>query len=169
MLSKKLEILQGSLLKKEKELNSRLEAVILHQKITNGQPMNDKRNGASWFKKKEKLDNSIRNLMVSIEKTKVAIEKEQAKLAGVAKSRNYLPKPLLDAIADGLIVQWRKYPNRFFVIGVEKARLIWNKKKGKLQCCYTSEIPNEEQFKLFKDVALKIDAEIDALKNKKGG
>ena len=75
-MTKRLEILKESLIKKEQQLEARFDARFKHQEITNGQPMNDKRNGYSWFAKKDKLDDAIRNQMASIEKTKEAIAKE---------------------------------------------------------------------------------------------
>lgn len=41
------------------ELDSSIGAATKHIKITNGQPMNDKRNGASWFKKQEQLESKV--------------------------------------------------------------------------------------------------------------
>ncbi|MDT9501244.1 PBECR4 domain-containing protein [Streptococcus mutans] len=41
------------------ELDSSINAATEHVKITNGQPMNDKRNGASWFKKQDQLENKV--------------------------------------------------------------------------------------------------------------
>lgn len=41
------------------ELDSSINAATEHVKITNGQPMNDKRNGASWFKKQEQLESKV--------------------------------------------------------------------------------------------------------------
>ncbi|HHF7035846.1 TPA: PBECR4 domain-containing protein [Streptococcus mutans] len=41
------------------ELDSSINAATEHVKITNGQPMNDKRNGASWFKKQDQLESKV--------------------------------------------------------------------------------------------------------------
>lgn len=41
------------------ELDSSIDAATKHIKMTNGQPMNDKRNGASWFKKQDQLENKV--------------------------------------------------------------------------------------------------------------
>ena len=43
---------KGKLERLKKEFAQVDEQLNAHYKITNGQPMNDKRNGASWFKKK---------------------------------------------------------------------------------------------------------------------
>lgn len=49
-------------------------------------------------------------------------------------------------------MQWRKFPNRFFVKGVEKGRLIWDSKKNKLMYSHLSEIP-KDQVHRFKEIA----------------
>jgi len=163
-MTKRLEILKQSLIKKEQELEAKFEVRFDHQKITNGQPMNDKRNGFSWFAKSEKLDNAIRNQMASIEKTKEAIAKEEQKISQCQDVKEVLPCAILKAIENGLITQWRKFPNRFFVVGVEKGRLIWNKKENKLQYSYASSIPNNEQFQIFRKVAIELSKEIETTK-----
>ncbi|KRL84562.1 hypothetical protein [Ligilactobacillus apodemi] len=59
------------------ELDERLEN---HYRITNGQPMNDKRNGASWFKKENWFLDKIRDKRQEIEEQRERVEKleEQA-------------------------------------------------------------------------------------------
>lgn len=59
------------------ELDERLEN---HYRITNGQPMNDKRNGVSWFKKENWLLDKIRDKRQEIEEQRERVEKleEQA-------------------------------------------------------------------------------------------
>ncbi|MGC4431296.1 hypothetical protein ABWL48_14430, partial [Streptococcus suis] len=51
-----------------------VEAVFAHQKLTNGQPMNDKRGGEAWFKRQEKLENRARNLLDEISKQEERIQ-----------------------------------------------------------------------------------------------
>ena len=63
-----------------------------------------------------------------------------------------LPKEILDFIRAGKITQWKKYPNKFFVVGVEKARLTWDCEKKTLLYSYLSEIPGQEQYAIFRDV-----------------
>lgn len=163
-MSKRLKILKESLIKKEKKLEARFESRFNHQKITNGQPMNDKKNGRSWFANSEKLDNAIRNQMASVEKTKEAIIKEEQKISYCQDVKEILPSAILKAIESGLITQWRKFPNRFFVVGVEKGRLIWNSKENKLQYSYASSIPTNEQYQVFKKVAIELSNEIETTK-----
>nr|WP_321382965.1 hypothetical protein [uncultured Enterococcus sp.] len=59
----------------ETELAGKFDQMYEHQRLTNGQPMNDKRNGRAWFNKQEKIDDSIRNLMQQIEEQKDRVEK----------------------------------------------------------------------------------------------
>lgn len=53
-----------------------------HQRKTNGQPMNDKRNGRSWFNQQERIENKIQSLREEIEQQ----EKQVAKLEKDKKS-----------------------------------------------------------------------------------
>jgi len=79
----RLEILQNSLVKKEARLAELLDSHFDTVKATNGQPMNDKRNWASHFKKVVKQNDAIRSANAEIYKTKAAIERERLKIAGV--------------------------------------------------------------------------------------
>ncbi|WP_277295442.1 ArdC-like ssDNA-binding domain-containing protein [Streptococcus hyointestinalis] len=58
----------------EEEYNTAVEAVFAHQRLTNGQPMNDKRGGEAWFKRQEKLENRARNLLDDISKQEERIQ-----------------------------------------------------------------------------------------------
>ena len=58
----------------EEEYNTAVEAVFAHQRLTNGQPMNDKRGGEAWFKRQEKLENRARNLLDEISKQEERIQ-----------------------------------------------------------------------------------------------
>lgn len=150
MKSKKLEILENSLIKKETELQKRFDNHFADVKKANGQPMNDKRNGSATFNRWDKQNETIRNQKASIEKTKNAIEIEKSKIANVEAQS--IPAELQELINTGKIIQWRKFPNRFFVVGVEKARLVWNEKGKFVAHQYLSSIPNQEQFAIFRDV-----------------
>lgn len=155
MSSARLQVLENSLKKKETELYKRLDSYSNHYKQTNGQPMNDKRNGGAFFRKAEKLDDSIRNQQASIEKTKIAIEREKGKIANVESVK--LPSELQQLIDEGKITQWIKFPNRFFVVGVEKARLVWDEKKQVVMHIYVNQIPKGVgQFEIFRDVFNKL-------------
>lgn len=58
----------------EDDYNTAVEAVFAHQRLTNGQPMNDKRGGEAWFKRQEKLENRARNLLDEISKQEERIQ-----------------------------------------------------------------------------------------------
>ncbi len=150
MKSNRLSILENSLAKKETELQRRFDVHFADVKRANGQPMNDKRNGQATFNRWEKQNDAIRNQKASIEKTKLAIEKEKGKIANVEAQS--IPDELQKLIADGKITQWRKFPNRFFVVGVEKARLVWMEKEKYITYQYLKEIPNQEQYAIFRDI-----------------
>jgi len=150
----RLKILKASLEKKEAKLNERFEVRFDLQRQTNGQPMNDKRNGQAFFKQCNKKDDAIRNQMKEIEKTKEAIEREEYKIKEVEAAKENLPSVVLEAIEQGILKQWRKFPHICFVEGVEKARIIW--KDGKLLNSYYLSIPTPEQKEVFKTVYNKL-------------
>ena len=67
-MTKRLEMLKASLVKKEAELDRRMQAHFDTVKQANGQPLNDKRNGQATLNKWEKQNDAIRNQQVEIEK-----------------------------------------------------------------------------------------------------
>jgi hypothetical protein len=155
-MSKRLEILESSLIKKESAFNAKLDDHFATVKAANGQPLNDKRNGHKTLEKWEKQNNALRNRLEGIEKTKQAIEREKDKIADVESFD--VPAPIQRLIDDGVLNQWRKFPNRFFVAGVEKARIVFE--DGKLFCSYARQIPNKDQYAIFRDVYNNLKKEI---------
>lgn len=148
--SPRLELLKKSLIKKEQELYRRLNAHFEDVKRTNGQPLNDKRNGNATFNRWEKQNSSIRSIKESIEKTKNAIEKEQRKINGVNyQNENFIPKEILELVEKGELVQWRKHPNHFFVPGVNKARIWWDESRKAVAHKYVHLITGQEQRTKF--------------------
>ena len=57
------------------EYKEKLDQVYAHQELTNGQPMNDKRNGCAWFIRREQLENSLRNLSEQIQEQEERVAK----------------------------------------------------------------------------------------------
>jgi len=149
--TKRLHILQESLRKKEEAFDAFLHHHMETVAQANGQPLNDKRNGAKtlhlWYGQNE----ALRTLNAGIEKTKMAIEREQSKINYVANVNQDLPQPILDLLADGTLQQWCKYPNRFFVSGVKKGRIIWDMKKKELMYSFYGQIQEEEQRARFRE------------------
>ena len=153
-MTKRLEMLKASLVKKETELDMRMQAHFDTVKQANGQPLNDKRNGQATLNKWEKQNDAIRNQQVEIEKTKRAIEFEEGKIAHVGSVS--VPSFITDLIDAGEITQWRKYPNRFFVVGVDKARIIWLEEESAFAHQYVKSITDKAQFVLFRNTYNKI-------------
>lgn len=151
-MSKRLEILRESLKKKEQKFDERLEAHFGDVRQANGQPLNDKRNGAATMRRWERQNDALRNLEEGIQRTKAAIEREENKVAGVEAAKDYLPPELLRLADAGELEQWRRHPNTFFVRGVEKARIVWDTKRKLLVCRYASYITEEAQYKKFAEV-----------------
>ena len=147
--SKRLEVLTGSLEKKEKMFNDRLQNHFDTVKLSNGQPLNDKRGGHKTLRKWEQQNNSLRTLNESIEITKRAIENEKSKIAHVENT--IIPEDIKNLIDSGVLVQWRKHPTFFFVEGVDKAR-IHLLENGQIACRYVRDIPDQDQFAKFRDV-----------------
>jgi hypothetical protein len=148
---KRIDILKNSLDKKEKKLNERINDLYSDVRRGNGQPMNDKRNGASTMKRWDSKEEGIYNQIDSINRTKEAIERERNKICHVESISEDLPNAIINFINEGKIIQWRKFPNRFFVPNGGKARLIWNLKTKKLQ--YNLKGCTKEEYKIFREIA----------------
>jgi len=149
METKKLKILEASLIKKEAILDARFETHFASVKQANGQPLNDKRNGQATLNKWERQNEAIRNQQESIEKTKNAIEKEKYKIIDTENAKETLPACILEMLKSGELIQWRKHPNTFFVNGVDKARIVWDAKKRIIFTRYKSAITEQDVWKLF--------------------
>lgn len=147
--SARLEILKGSLLKKEAVLDQRFTTHFADVKSANGQPLNDKRNGRSTFRRWERQEDSIRNTMASIEKTKNAIEYEECLIRDTARKKDAFPQIILDKIESGELTQWRKHPNILFVKGVDKARIYFYPETVSVAHKYTKQITDREQHRTF--------------------
>ena len=78
----------------ENEFKQVDEALNGHYNVTNGQPMNDKRNGASWFKKRDRIEEKGFKLLEEIkaqrERVKMLERREYNKANGLNKRGNGL-------------------------------------------------------------------------------
>lgn len=148
----RLEILENSLIKKKDEFNKKLQEHFDTVSKSNGQPLNDKRCGASTMRKWDKQSESLRLLENSIKKTENAIEIEKDKIRNVELTNVDIPSKILELVDKGVLTQWRKHPNRFFVVGVDKARIIWDLKTRTLKYQYANRITNKEQYDKFRSV-----------------
>lgn len=156
----RLEILKNSLVKKQAKFNEKLNEHFADVRSSNGQPLNDKRNGAATFRRWDRQNESLLNLQKEIERTEDAIKSEEWKQKHIADVNNVLPTAIISRLNEGTLRQWGKYPNIFFVDGVEKARLIWDMKKNALFCKYLSSVTDMEQRQKFVNTAKEIDSEI---------
>ena len=147
----RLEILEESLRKKKDLLNEKINDLFSAVAETNGQPLNDKKDFRKNVKRFNKKNNYIIRQEDEIEKTVRAIEKEKMLLKNIESSRNKLPSPVIELIEKKIITQWRRFPDHFFVVGVEKARIIL-RDNNKLYFKYTENIPNENQRIIFNKV-----------------
>lgn len=150
--TKRLEILEESLKKKQQLFDRRLQNHFDTVKQTNGQPLNDKRNGHATLDKWDRQNESLRRLQGEIEKTEAAIERERGKILHVETVKETLPAEMLALVESGALIQWRKSPNTFFVPGVDKARIIWDAKKRIVAHKFANTLTDREQRKRFADV-----------------
>lgn len=125
----RLEVLRNSLEKKQAKFNEKLNEHFADVRSTNGQPLNDKRNGAATFRRWDKQNETLQNLQKEIERTEDAITREEWKQKRITEVNNVLPPEIASLVNDGTLRQWGKHPHIFFVAGVEKARIIWDEKK----------------------------------------
>lgn len=148
-MSKKLEILKQSLAKKEQQFNDRLDQHIKTVMQSNGQPLNDKRNGQATLNKWERQNDAMRSLKASIERTKSAIVVEEGKIMDVNHVNTFIPDEILKLVESGELNQWRRHPHTFFVPGVDKARIVWDKKRKVVAHRYAHLITEQEQRTKF--------------------
>ena len=151
-MSKRLEILKTSLKKKEEILDQRFDSFFTDVKSGNGQPMNDKRNGVATMSRWERKEDAIRNQQKEIERTKRAINIEEGKIVECNAVKDTLPEPILKALESKELIQWRKHPTTFFIDGVDKARIVWDKKKKIICHRYSRDITDKDQWKKFAQV-----------------
>lgn len=148
-MTKKLQILQDSLTKKEDLFSDKLQNHFATTKESNGQPLNDKRNGTATLNRWERQNDALRRLNKSIEKTKSAIENEQGKITHTEHVKQKFPPEILYRIESGELIQWRKYPNILFVAGVDKARIYWDEKNKVISHKYARSMTNPDMYKKF--------------------
>lgn len=148
----RLDILKASLEKKQAKFNKKLDEHFADVRSANGQPLNDKRNGAATMRRWDKQNDSLSNIQKEIEKTKSAIENEKGKLIDIAGNKSRMPKEITDLIDNGTLRQWGKYPHIMFVDGVDKARIIWDDKKKVVMHKFVNTLTDKEQKKKFAQV-----------------
>lgn len=148
----RLDILKASLEKKQVKFNNKLDEHFADVRSANGQPLNDKRNGASTMKRWDKQNESLANMDKEIEKTKTAIEREERKIRNIDYNKSSMPQEIQRLIDNGTLKQWGKYPHIMFVDGVDKARVIWDDKKKVVMHKFTNTLTDKEQRKKFAQV-----------------
>lgn len=157
LTSPRLRVLEESLAKKQAQFDERLAQHFADVRSANGQPLNDKRNGAATLRQWERQNDALRAAQASIEVTQAAIEREAATIERVAAVE--LPKAIKSRIDTGVLSQWRKHTTTFFVAGVEKARIVLLP-DGRVAHRYVRCIPDPEQHRVFARVYNAIHAEI---------
>ena len=174
----RLEILQNSLIKKETKQDNNFTSLYKHQAMTHGSPVNDKRCGGAWFKAHDRINDSIRNQHESIEKTKQAIEREERRQLRNEDARNMLleyPKAIIDLVEAGTLIQWNKHPSTFFINGLEKIRISYEKKELKTKITETLyhkygrefvSISTKEQIKYFNGLFNELKSKVNKVTKK---
>lgn len=156
------EVLQALLEKKQKRLSDKFDQHFGDVRSANGQPLNDKRNGRSTMNRWEKQNSGIRNQIEEIKKTERAIENENWKERRVQEANKDMPTSISKMVESGDLIQWRKYPNRFFVPGVDKARIVWDPKKEQIAHSHTGAVTDKEQWKKFANTYNQLRADLKA-------
>lgn len=147
----RLDILKGSLVKKQQRVDAAFDRHFADVKSANGQPLNDKRNGSATIDRWNAQSDTIRSRRLDVQKTERAIEREQEKVDHVQMVSEQLPQYVVDMVASGELEQWRAHPNTFFVPGVDKGRIVVDLETGNIGVRYLSDV-SKEQYPLFRDV-----------------
>lgn len=148
----RLDILKSSLKKKEAKFDTMFESYVEDVKSANGQPLNDKRNGAATMNRWNKKDLALSKQNDEIQKTKEALSKEENKIKNIYTFKDSMPQCIVDLIDKGILKQWGKYPHILFVDGVDKARIIYDQKKRIVAHKFVSDITDKEQRSKFAKV-----------------
>jgi len=160
-MSKRLEILNGSLVKKNAKLDTMFSNHFATVREANGQPLNDKRNGQATLNKWDRQSDAIRNQQLEVKKTEEAIEREEGKIIETSVALDVFPVSIKKLIHSGVLIQWRKHPHIMFVDGVDKARILW--KGGKLMHKYVSSIKDKDQYRKFAKIFNQLNKEINTV------
>ena len=164
----RLDILKASLEKKQAEFNRKLNEHFADVKRTNGQPLNDKRNGYSTMKRWDRQHDALSRMQKEIEKTQTTIEREESRIRCIDRNRSSMPEEIQKLINDGTLRQWGKYPHIMFVEGVDKARIIWDDRKKVVMHKFVSSITDTEQRRKFARVYNSLNASINEETGKQG-
>lgn len=73
-MATRLELAEQKLARLKSEFETKTQAAYSHMAQTNGQPMNDKRNGQAFFKKRDQLEQSIFNNLAETRKQEERVE-----------------------------------------------------------------------------------------------
>ena len=157
----RLDILKASLEKKQAKFNEKLNEHFTDVKSTNGQPLNDKRNGAATMNRWNRQNDVLSNIQKEIEKTEHSIEREESKIRALKYSKNAMPIEMQKLIDEGILKQWGKWPHIMFVNGVDKARIIWDDKKKVVMHKFAKSLTDKEQRKKFAQVYNSLHAAIN--------
>ena len=164
----RLDILKASLEKKQAKFNRKLNEYFSDVKRTNGQPLNDKRNGYSTMKRWDRQNDTLSKMQKEIEKTQTAIEREEGRIRCIDRNRSSMPEEIQKLINDGTLKQWGRYPHIMFVEGVDKARIIWDDRKKVVMHKFVSSITDTEQRRKFARVYNSLNASINEETGKQG-
>lgn len=159
--SPRLRVLKASLAKKQASFAAALGDHFDSVKAANGQPLNDKRNGHKTMAQWERQNNRLRDIESGIKATQAAIEREESALHRVAEIADDLPEAITKRLANGTLTQWRKHPRTFFVVGVDKARIVLLPERV-VGHRYASQVVDPEQRRLFAQAFNEISAECKA-------
>ena len=146
--------------KKETAFEGKLDKHFSDVKSANGQPLNDKRNGASTTQRWDKQSSALRTAEKSIKVSQKAILDLEGTQVYLEKMAGAYPPAIIALVKSGKIKPWTKHANTFFVDGVEKGRIFYEPKKHILGNKFANEIPNQAQRTIFVGIYNKLWAEM---------
>lgn len=153
--TKRLEILNNSLTKKQKIFNDLFIAHTEEVKKAQGEPLRGHRRGNKILKTWEKTAQRLTIKLKEIKKTQRAIDREKYKGKKKEKALMKHQPHIKKMIEDGILSVWRKHERIAFVVGVDRARIYFEEidsvyyiEKHK----FYNEIECPEQKEKFKNI-----------------
>ena len=113
-----------------------------------------------------------------MKKTKQAIEREERRQLRNEDARDMLlefPQAIIDLVEAGTLIQWNKYPSTFFINGLEKIRISYEKKELKTKITETlyhkygsefASISTKEQIKYFNGLFNELKSKVNKVTKK---
>ena len=153
--TKRLEILNNSLAKKQKIFNDLFIAHTEEVKKAQGEPLRCNRRGNKILNTWEKTAQRLTIKLKEIKKTQRAIDREKYKSQKKEKALMKHQPHIKKMIEDGILSIWRKHERIAFVVGVDRARIYFEEVDGVYYLeghKFYNQIECQEQKEKFKTI-----------------